>query len=249
MLVGLWMAVAWADCGPAWRADVEAALGAWGALDERAFLEAVARARGEVGCVEALVAPEDAATWHLMEAVAAWYSTPGDRLVEVHLGAAVAAGLDAARWPEVLAPGSPLAVALERGAPGPLAAPLVVDRGRQALWVDGVLEGTADPGTPAIVQLATPRGVVWTRALPAPWPALPAPPRRGLGVAAAASAGVAAALWGAGVGTRVAWEGSGDPRWVDVNHGLLGASAGALGLATGLAVAAVVDAARSRRAP
>lgn len=241
------------DCAPvapdAWRGELEVALRAWERLDEAAFRDTVARARASVPCLAGPVSPADAAAWHLVSAVAAWFEDPDHPATAVdHLRAALAAGLEPDARPGVIPPGSPMdasvtsaRAALPGGSPLP-------DRSPLTLRVDG--RWTADgPPLPALLQLEGPRGVLWSASLPAPWP-LPAPRRRWLVPVTAATAGGAAALWGAAVGLRVALDQGGDPDTLwRPNQALLGTSAGLAGVALGFGVATWIDTLRARRAP
>lgn len=256
MILAAWLttALAAAPCAaqvPAWRADVDAALQAYGQLDEPAFLAAAERAEAAVACLTDRVTPADAAAWHLLAAVRGWYSHEGPvgpaEPPVLHLRAALLAGLDDAAWPDVLVPGSPLADLL--------ADARLVASDRQPLlstpahaWqVDGA-DAVGDVGLPAIVQLRTHDTLRWTRSFEAPWPALPAPPRSALGIATGVTGGLAAVAWGVAIGTRLA-DRPQDNTLLLPNHVALPMAGALTAGAVGLGVATLVDHLAARRAP
>jgi hypothetical protein len=249
----VWMLLAAAQaCVPtevaAWRAEVEVALQAWTRLDEGTFTDAVGRVHAGAPCLAAPIAPSDAASWHLLEAVAAWHDDPDHPAAAVdHLRVALSLELDPDLLERVLPANSPLDALVKVARAAPVVRSALPERSPLRLRVDGVLAGEA-LALPALVQLEGRRGVLWTRVLPSPLEA-PAPRRRWLVAATGVSAGVAALLWGGGVGTRLAWEQGGDDGLWRPNQALLGASAAAGGVAVGFGVATLVDALRARRAP
>lgn len=234
--------------GATWRSEVEAALAAYAALDEAAFVAAAERAERDVTCVVDLLQADDAVAWHVLGAVRAWYADPEHtELPVLHLRAALASGLTADRYTDVLVGGSPLGD-LRAAATAALLQPTVY-AGPLRLRTGGLDDRGPTDTLPALTQLAQGDRVWWTRA----WTEAPllVRPKPGLGQAAAALGVATAASLGVAIGTRVAWADfeARTPGLRTANHVAIGAAAGLGATCTGLGVAAILETVRVRRAP